>query len=219
MIAAGRAIGSWIASTRSDPFGRVGGHRGPMAQPFTTDPSGGAAERQELLATKFHVPRAGVVPRPRLVKSLGRVIGGGLTLVCTPAGFGKSTLLGDFARQSRRPAAWVSLDDGENDPSRFWRYVAAALDGVRPGIGKQVAPLLLGPQAPPLDVVVTVLINDLSAMPSGAQIVLVLDDFHVIKAPPVLDSVALLLHRLPPGLRLALATRTDPPAPLAQLSH
>jgi ATP/maltotriose-dependent transcriptional regulator MalT len=188
-----------------------------MAQPFTTDPSGGAAERQELLATKFHVPRAGVVPRPRLVKSLGRVIGGGLTLVCTPAGFGKSTLLGDFARQSRRPTAWVSLDDGENDPSRFWRYVAAALDGVRPGIGEQVAPLLLGPQAPPLDVVVTVLINDVSAMPSSAQIVLVLDDFHLITAPPVLESVALLLHRLPPGLRVALASRTDPPLPLARL--
>ena len=188
-----------------------------MAQPLTTDPPGGVAEGQELLATKFHVPHAGVVPRPRLVKSLARMIGGGLTLVCTPAGFGKSTLLGDFARQSRRPTAWLSLDDDENDPSRFWRYVAAALDGVRPGIGEQVAPLLLGPQAPPLDVVVTVLINDLSAMPSGAQIVLVLDDFHVIKAPPVLDSVALLLHRLPPGLRLALATRTDPPLPLARL--
>jgi LuxR family transcriptional regulator, maltose regulon positive regulatory protein len=188
-----------------------------MAQSFTTDPAGGAAQRQELLATKFHVPNAGVVPRPRLVKSLARIIGGGLTLVCTPAGFGKSTLLGDFARQSRRPTAWVSLDDGENDPSRFWRYVAAALDGVRPGIAEQVAPLLLGPEVPPLDVVVTVLINDVSAMPSGAQIVLILDDFHLIKAQPVLDSVALLLHRLPPGLRLALATRTDPPLPLARL--
>jgi LuxR family maltose regulon positive regulatory protein len=188
-----------------------------MAQSFTTDPAGGAAQRQELLATKFHVPHAGVVPRPRLVKSLARMIGGGLTLVCTPAGFGKSTLLGDFARQSRRPTAWVSLDDGENDPSRFWRYVAAALDGVRPGIGEQVAPLMLGPEVPPLDVVVTVLINDVSAMPSGAQIVLILDDFHLIKAQPVLDSVALLLHRLPPGLRLALATRTDPPLPLARL--
>jgi LuxR family maltose regulon positive regulatory protein len=109
------------------------------------------------------------------------------------------------------------LDDGENDPSRFWRYVAAALDGVRPGIAKQVAPLLLGPEVPPLDVVVTVLINDLSAMPSGAQSVLILDDFHLINAQPVLDSVALLLHRLPPGLRLSLATRTDPPLPLARL--
>src|SRR5262245_7320989 len=116
MIAAVRRSGSWIASsTRSGPFGRVGGHRRPMAQPFTTDPPGGAAERQALLATKFHVPRAGVVPRPRLVKRLARMIGGGLTLVCTPAGFGKSTLLGDFARKSRRPTAWLSLDDEEND--------------------------------------------------------------------------------------------------------
>jgi LuxR family maltose regulon positive regulatory protein len=138
-------------------------------------------------------------------------------LVCTPAGFGKSTLLGDFARQSRRPTAWLSLDDDENDPSRFWRYVAAALDGVRPGLGEQVAPLLLGPQRPPVDVVVTVLINGFSALPPNAQVVLVLDDYHLIKAPSVHDSIGLLLHRLPPGLRLALATRTDPPLPLARL--
>ena len=77
-----------------------------------------------------------------------QAIGRGLTLVCTPAGFGKSTLLGDFARQSRHPTAWLSLDTGENDPSRFWRYVAAALEGVRPGVGQQVAPLLHGLQTP-----------------------------------------------------------------------
>ena len=188
-----------------------------MAQPVTTDPPGGATERQDLLATKFHVPSRGVVPRPRLLSSLAKAIGRGLTLVCTPAGFGKSTLLGDFARQSRHPTAWLSLDTGENDPSRFWRYVAAALDGVRPGIGQQVAPLLHGLQTPPLDEVVTVVINDLSALPSGDQIVFVLDDFHLITAPAVLDSVGLLLHRLPPGLRLALVTRTDPPLPLARL--
>jgi LuxR family maltose regulon positive regulatory protein len=111
----------------------------------------------------------------------------------------------------------LSLDDGENDASRFWRYVAAALDEVLPGVGEHVAPFLLGSQAPPLDVVVTVLINDLTTMPSGVQVVLVLDDFHLIRSPSVLDSVALLLHRLPPGLRVALATRSDPPLPLARL--
>ena len=140
-----------------------------MAQPVTTDPPGGATERQGLLATKFHVPRGGVVPRPRLLRSLAKAIGRGLTVVCTPAGFGKSTLLGDFARQSRHPTAWLSLDTGENDPSRFWRYVAAALDGVRPGVGQQVAPLLHGLQTPPLDEVVTVVVNDLRAMPSGIR--------------------------------------------------
>ena len=188
-----------------------------MAQPFTTNPPGGVAERQELLATKFHVPPAGVVPRPRLITSLSKTIGQGLTLVCTPAGFGKSTLLGDFARQSRRPTAWLSLDAGENDPSRFWRYVAAALDNVRPGLGERVAPLLHGPQFPPLDAVVTVLINALSELPSGAQVVLVLDDYHMITSAPVHDSVGLLLRRMPPGLRLVLATRIDPPLPLSRL--
>jgi LuxR family transcriptional regulator, maltose regulon positive regulatory protein len=137
--------------------------------------------------------------------------------VCTPAGFGKSTLLADFARQSRQSAAWLSLDAGENDPSRFWRYVAAALDRARPGIGEQVSLLLRGPQAPPLDVVVTVVINEINAMRSGARIVLVLDDFHLVTAPTVLESVAALLHRLPPALRLALATRADPPLPLGRL--
>jgi LuxR family maltose regulon positive regulatory protein len=111
----------------------------------------------------------------------------------------------------------LSLDVGENDPSRFWRYIAAALHRVQPGVGEQVAPLLHGPQAPPLDAVVTILINELSDMPSGAQIVLVLDDYHVIKSASVHESVGLLLHRLPPGLRLALATRTDPPLPLSRL--
>jgi ATP/maltotriose-dependent transcriptional regulator MalT len=188
-----------------------------MAQAIRTVPSGGAAERQDLVGTKFHVPPAGVVPRPRLLRSLAKATGRDLTLVCTPAGFGKSTLLGDFARQSRKPTAWLSLDVGENDPSRFWRYVAAALDRVRPGVSDQVAALLLGPQAPPLDVLVTIVINDMSAMRSGTQTVLVLDDFHLITAPAVLDSFALLLHRLPPGLRLAVATRTDPPLPLARL--
>jgi LuxR family maltose regulon positive regulatory protein len=86
-----------------------------------------------LVATKFHVPPAGFVPRPRLVTRLAKGLGRGLTVVCTPAGFGKTTLLGDWARRSRRPTAWLSVDAGDNDPARFWRYISAALDQVRPG--------------------------------------------------------------------------------------
>jgi LuxR family maltose regulon positive regulatory protein len=186
-----------------------------MAEPSTTSPAGDAAsERDALVTTKFHIPRAGFVPRPRLLARLAQGSERGLTLVCTPAGFGKTTLLGDWARRSRRPTAWLSLDAGDNDPARFWRYVAAALDQVRPGVSERVAMLLRGPQQPPLQAVATALINELAPQPE--QITLVLDDYHLIDASPVHESVAFLLDRLPPGLRLALASRADPPLPLAR---
>ena len=186
-------------------------------QPTTSLAEGAAPERDVLVATKFHVPRAGFVPRPRLLARLAEGIGRGLTVVGTPAGFGKTTLLGDWARRSRQPAAWLSLDAGDNDPARFWRYVAAALDRVRPGIDAPVTALLRGPQRPPLEAVATAVINELMTLPEKARVVLVLDDYHLIEAPPVHDSITFLLDRLPPGLRLVLSSRADPPLPLARL--
>src|SRR5262252_3004609 len=133
-----------------------------MAEQPTPSLAGGAVpERDVLVATKFHVPRAGFVPRPRLLARLAEGIGRGLTVVGTPAGFGKTTMLGDWARRSRRPAAWLSLDAGDNDPARFWRYVVAALEQVRPGACPPVGALLRGPQRPPLEAVVTAVINGL----------------------------------------------------------
>jgi LuxR family maltose regulon positive regulatory protein len=169
-----------------------------------------------LVATKFHVPRAGFVPRPRLLARLSQGIGSGLTVVCTPAGFGKTTMLGDWARRSRVPATWLSLDAADNDPARFWRYVAAALDRVRPGTDAPVTALLRGRQQPPLEAVATAVINELS-VPGAGGVALVLDDYHLVDAPPVHDSVTFLLDRLPPGLRLVLSSRADPPLPLARL--
>jgi LuxR family transcriptional regulator, maltose regulon positive regulatory protein len=134
--------------------------------------------------------------------------------VCAPAGFGKTSLLGDWARRSRRPVAWLSLDGGDCDPVRFWRYVAAALDRARPGIRRRVDALFRGGQPTP-DAVVTGLVNDLVEGPE--TVVLVLDDYHLIEAPAVHDSLAVLLERLPPQLRLVLASRADPPLPLARL--
>jgi LuxR family maltose regulon positive regulatory protein len=189
-----------------------------MAEPPTTSPAEDAApQRDVLVATKFHVPPAGLVPRPRLLARLAQGIGRGLTVVCTPAGFGKTTLLGDWVRRSRRPAAWLSLDTSDNDPARFWRYVAAALDRVRPGVGEQVGVLLRGPQPPPLEAVVTAVINQLMRLSVEGELTLVLDDYHLVEAPPVHDSVRFLLERLPPGLCLVLASRADPPLPLARL--
>ncbi|HKA97156.1 MAG TPA: hypothetical protein VKD66_12895, partial [Streptosporangiaceae bacterium] len=170
-----------------------------------------------LVATKFHVPRAGCVPRPCLLAGLAQGLGRGLTVVCTPAGFGKTTLLGDWVRRSRRPVAWLSLDAGDNDPARFWRYVAAALEGARPGAGAPVEALLGGPHRPPLEALVTAVVNQLAVVPDEGPLVLVLDDYHLIEAPAVHDSVVFLLDRLPPGLRLVLASRADPPLPLARL--
>jgi LuxR family maltose regulon positive regulatory protein len=189
-----------------------------MAESPTTSPAGGAALQWDVLvATKFHVPRAGFVPRLHLLARLARGIGRGLTVVCTPAGFGKTTLLSDWARRGRRPVAWLSLDAGDNDPARFWRYVAAALDQVRPGTFAPVAALLRGPQQQPLEAVATAVINELMSVPGEGAIALILDDYHLVEAPAVHDSVTFLLDRLPPGLRLVLASRADPPLPLARL--
>jgi LuxR family transcriptional regulator, maltose regulon positive regulatory protein len=196
-----------------------GHERGEFAvaeRSMTTSAAAATAERDRLLATKLHVPRPrpGFLARPRLLERLGEGTSHELTLVCAPAGFGKTSLLGDWARRSRQPVAWLSLDGGDSDPARFWRYVAAALDGVRPGAGQRVEALFQGGQ-PPLETVLTVLINELVTEPE--QVVLVLDDYHLVEAAAVHDGLAVLLERLPPQLRLVLASRADPPLPLARM--
>src|ERR1700691_5668300 len=182
-----------------------------MAEPPAAAPARVAASEQDvLLATKLHVPgpRPGFVARPRLTGALS----GGLVLVCAPAGFGKTALLADWLRSAGRPVAWLSLDVGDHHPVRFWRHVVAALDRARPGIGA-----LLGPSSSSCDRLVTALINELAAQPGESEIVLVLDDYHLVDAPQVHASMAFLLEHRPPGLHLVLASRSDPPLPLARL--
>ena len=187
-----------------------------MTQPPTTSLPAASHERDALLATKLHMPRLrpGLVRRPRLLASLTEGMARELVLVCTPAGFGKTTLLADWARADRRPVAWLSLDAADNDPARFWRHVAAALDGALPGVAERAAALLGGLQSASSEAVVTTLVNQLVG---GPEVVLVLDDYHLIQAPRVHQSVGFLLTHLPPCLRLVLATRADPPLPLARL--
>ena len=191
-----------------------------MAEPpAAAGPGTAAAERDVLLATKLHVPgpRPGFVPRPRLVQALGEGLARRLILVCAPAGSGKTALLADWAPSGNRPVAWLSLDAADNDPVRFWRHTVAALDRARPGIGERVG-LLLGPPAPAsFEGLVTALINELAAQPGDGEVLLVLDDYHLIDAQPVHASLAFLLEHLPPGLHLVLASRADPPLPLARL--
>ncbi len=191
-----------------------------MAESSAPAPAGVAvSERDVLLATKLHMPRRrpGFVSRPRLVEALEGGLARGLVLVCAPAGFGKTVLLADWAQWRDRPVAWLSLDLGDNDPARFWRHMVAALDGIRPGIGERVAPLL-GPPAPSsFKGLVTTLINELAAPPGEDEVLLVVDDYHLIDAQSVHTPLMFLLEHLPPGLHLVLASRSDPPLPLARL--
>jgi LuxR family transcriptional regulator, maltose regulon positive regulatory protein len=172
-----------------------------------------------LLATKLHVPRPrpGLVPRPRLAGRLEEGLARGLVVVCAPAGSGKTVLLADWARRGGRPVAWLSLDAGDNDPARFWRYAVAAVGRARPGMAE-----LAGHRPDPLapsssDGLVTALINGLAARPGEDEVLLVLDDYDVIDSQAVHGSLLFLLEHLPPGLRLVLASRSDPPLPLARL--
>ena len=174
-----------------------------------------APERDVLLATKLHMPasRPGEVLRPRLTARLDEGLARGLILASAPAGYGKTVLLADWARRGEHPVAWLSLDAGDNDPARFWRHAVAALDRARPGTGERVAPLL-GPSAPTsFQGLVTALINDLA----GEEALLVLDDYHVISAQQVHESLSFLVEHRPAGIGVVLASRSDPPLSLARL--
>ena len=175
-----------------------------------------------LLETKLYVPRSrrDLVPRPRLSERLDRGTASKLTLVSAPAGFGKTTLLtewlaaGPDAPADERLAAWLSLDRADNDPASFWTYVIAALRTVASEVGESALTLLQAPRPPPIETVLTALLNDLGA--TADDIVLVLDDYHVIDAPEVQDAMAFLLDHLPPWLHVVIASRADPALPLAR---
>src|SRR5262250_2948039 len=200
--------------SRDKPAG-LGG-RSPVADPSAAAPVGIAVSGQDvLLATKFHVPRPppGFVPRRRLVEALAEGLARGRVLVCAPAGSGKTALLADWCRGGGRPVAWLGLDAGDSDPARFWRYAVAALDRVRPGLAGRVGPPPPGSSAG----LVIALINELAADPGPDEVLLVLDDYHLVDSEPVHESVAFLLENPPPGLRVVISGRADPPLPLPRL--
>ena len=191
--------------------------------PEPLPPAPGSPGPAALLETKFYVPRSrrDLVPRPRLAERLDRGSASKLMLVSAPAGFGKTTLLtewlaaGPAAPADQRLAAWLSLDRGDNDPASFWTYVIAALRTAAPGVGESTLALLQAPRPSPIETVLTALLNDLGGI--AADIVLVLDDYHVIDAREVQDGMAFLLDHLPPGLHVVIASRADPALPLARL--
>ncbi|MFZ0166488.1 MAG: hypothetical protein WAL12_23155, partial [Trebonia sp.] len=172
-----------------------------------------------LLETKLHVPRwrRSLVARPRLSERLSRGAESALTLVSAPAGFGKTTLLAEWlaaAPADGRSVAWLSLDQRDNDPALFWTYLVAALKTAAPGEGAGALSLLHPPRSPGEAGLVT-LLNDLDAI--SDDVVLVLDDYHVIDAREVQDGMAFLLEHLPRQIHLVIGSRTDPALPLARL--
>ena len=170
-----------------------------------------------VLATKlyFPPPRFNAVPRSRLTERLDESLQGKLALISAPAGFGKTTLLSEWASGCGMPAAWLSLDDGDNDATRFLTYLVAALQTVAPDIGEGVLGVLRSPQPPPIESILTALLNEIALFPD--DFILVLDDYHVVGARAVDDALVFLLEHMPPQMHLIVATREDPQLPLARL--
>lgn len=173
-----------------------------------------------LLSTKLHIPplRSKGVTRPRLTEKLrtGLVHPGSCVLLSGPAGYGKTSLLSEFAAKSRSlPVAWVSLDEGDNDPIRFWNYLIAACQSIHPELGETSLALLQTPQPLPGETIPTLLINDIVQLQS--ELVVVLDDYHTIQNTAIHAALSFLVEHLPDNFHLILSTRADPPWPLARL--
>ena len=170
-----------------------------------------------ILATKLYIPpaRPRAVLRPRLIERLNAGLHGKLTLISAPAGFGKTTLVSEWVAAGERPVAWLSLDDGDNDPTRFLTYLIAALQTIAAKIGAGALAALQSPQPPPSDALLTTLLNDIAAV--ADPFILVLDDYHALDSRPVDQALAFLVEHLPPQMHLVIATREDPPLPLARL--
>ena len=170
-----------------------------------------------LLATKLYIPplRPNVVSRPRLLERLNEGLHRKLTLISAPAGFGKTTLLSAWFEGIDRQVAWLSLDEGDSDPVRFLTYLVAALQTIAPNIGEGVMRVLQSPQPPPIESILTALLNEITTIPD--HFVLVLDDYHVLETKPIDQALTFLLEHLPPQMHLVIATREDPQLPLARL--
>jgi len=172
-----------------------------------------------ILATKLYIPppRPNIVPRPRLVERLNEGLAAGrkLTLISAPAGFGKTTLVSEWLADRKRPVAWLLLDEGDNDPTRFLTYLVAALQTIASNIGAGALAVLQAPQPPPTEVILTALLNEITNIPH--HFILVLDDYHVLDSKPVDNVLTFLLEHLPPQMHLVIATREDPHLPLARL--
>jgi LuxR family maltose regulon positive regulatory protein len=184
--------------------------------------SGTFMQQYPILQTRLHLPtiRPEPVSRPRLIERLNAGLHRKLTLVSAPAGFGKTTLVSEWGAGCGRLVAWLSLDKGDNDPTRFLAYLVAALQTIAASIGGGLLSVLQSPQPPPTESILTALLNEITTIPGN--LVVVLDDCHVIDAKPVDVSTSVdqaltfLLEHLPPQMHVIIVTREDPNIPLAR---
>ncbi|MHC1781139.1 MAG: LuxR C-terminal-related transcriptional regulator [Anaerolineaceae bacterium] len=170
-----------------------------------------------LLLTKLFIPpnRAAIVARPGLTEHLTAGIRSKLTLISAPAGFGKTTLVSSWLADSwRHPVAWLSLDEEDNDLSRFLAYFIKALQTIVPKIGEGVIVTLQSPQPAGSETLLTTLLNEIAAIPD--PLILVLDDYHVIDSEPINQAITFLLDHLPAQMHLIITTREDPSLPLSR---
>ena len=180
-----------------------------------------------VLATKLYIPppRAKTILRPRLIERLNEGLSSGrkLILISASAGFGKTTLVSEWIAGCERPVAWLSLDEGDNDITRFLTYLVTALQTIAANIGEKVLGALQSPQPPPIELILTALINEITNVPnnpstgSGQGFILVLDDYHIVDSKPVDNALTFLLEHLPSKMHLVIATREDPHLPLSRL--
>ena len=170
-----------------------------------------------ILATKLYIPplRSKFIHRPRLTERLSDGLSHKLTLISAAAGFGKTTLVSEWITGCQRPAAWLSLDEEDNDLTRFLTYLVKALQTVRANIGAGILQSLQSPQPPPVELILSSMLNEIAA--DSQDFILVLDDYHLIDAQAVDKALAFLLEHLPPQMHLVIATREDPHLPLARL--
>ena len=172
-----------------------------------------------ILATKLYIPlsRPKVVSRPHLIERLNEGLqrAPGVTLISAPAGFGKTTLVSEWITNCKRPAVWLSLDEGDNDPARFLTYLIAALQRLAPNLGAQLLDVLQTPQPPPPDSILTNLLNEITAI--SKNFILILDDYHMIDSKVVDHALTFLIEHQPPQMHMVITTRQDPNLPLARL--
>ncbi len=177
------------------------------------------SEPRIILNTKHYIPhsRSNAVVRKLLMERLSLGEDKKLTLVCAPAGYGKTTLVSEWALNSgsKRAVAWLSLDEGDNDPTRFLIYLVSSIQTIAPTVGEGIISMLNAPQPPLINWMISKLINDI--VTHGKSFTLVLDDYHVVETKAIHAGVTFLLENLPPNMHLVIISRDVPELYVAQL--